>query len=237
MRKYSVILLVLILGGGLFAKALENPFKGEAGVFDEDIEVERKPSKWTAAGLSLLLPGAGELYLGDSKSARLFLSAEGVIWAAYTGFTISGNWQKEQYHNYAAIHAGVRPEGKDDQFFEDVLRYPSRDSYNYWMHLVYRDQIPLYPETKNYFWAWESDEAQKKYGDIRASSERAYRSARTALGVALINRIISVVHVLRMDTQPSVDEASQSPGITPRAFVAPAPNGELGIGIALVKEF
>jgi len=63
MRKYSVILLVLILGGGLFAKALENPFKGEAGVFDEDIEVERKPSKWTAAGLSLLLPGARIHYL------------------------------------------------------------------------------------------------------------------------------------------------------------------------------
>jgi len=228
--------------GLLFAQAKENPFGRGESFFEDDTKFERGPSKWVAAGLSLLVPGAGELYLGDRRGAAIFLSAEGAIWSTAAGFYVHGNWRKEEYRNFAAINAGANPEGKDDEFFEDILHYSSRDSYNYWMHLIYRDEIPLYPETDEYFWEWESDEAWDEYGDIRASSERSFRNAKIVLGVGLINRVISLVHVLRTDIEAfDANEISGEEdygcGVMPTAFITVSPDGSINPGIGVVKGF
>ncbi len=235
----ATILMFIALTGTIFAQARENPF-GRGSSFEEEARSEGGRSKWTAAGLSLLLPGAGELYLGDRRGAQIFMAAEGALWCTFAGYTIHGGWREEEYHNYAAIHAGLHPDSKDEKFFEDVLMYPSRDSYNYWKHLIYRDQVPLYPETEEYFWEWESEDAQDIYGDIRSSSETSYRNAKIALGVAMINRLISVVHIMRFDPLAADLESAASPGLSglrPTAFTATSSDGSLCPGIGLVKDF
>jgi len=232
MKNYLIIALLLtVLTGCLFAQAKDNPFQSSGEIFEES-EGEKGPSRLAAAGLSFLLPGAGEMYLGDKRGAALFFSAEGAIWGTFAGFNIYGGWRKQEYRNFGAIHAGLDPEGKDDQFFEDVLYYQSRDDYNYWIHLVYRDEYPLYPETEEYFWEWQSDEVWDEYADIRSSSEVAYRRARTMLGVALINRVISVVHVLRMDI-----DSKEDPQIMPSAFIFSSPDGKTSIGLGVTGSF
>lgn len=235
MSKFLKIFFALtIFSTAILAQAKENPF-GREEVFESKSSFEKGKSRWVAAGLSLLFPGGGELYLGDKKNATKFFAAEGSIWCAFTGFTVYGNWRKENFKSFAAIHAKVRPEGKDEKFFEDVLRYSSRDSYNYWNHLVYRDYYPSYPTTDEYYWKWESDEAWDEYAEIRKSSERAYRNAKVVLGVALINRVISVVHVLKMEA-PS-DEISRKSEFIPQAYITRSENEQLNLGLGLSIDF
>ncbi|MCK5832889.1 hypothetical protein KAH81_04365 [bacterium] len=238
----TVILLFFlsIFCGSAFAQAKENPFGGGSEVWEQEATIENMPSKWTAAGLSLLVPGAGQLYLGKKNSARYFLAAEGSIWGAFAGYTVYGNWRKEDYHNYAAIHAGVNPSGKDNAFFETLLDFNSRDTYNYWMHLIYRDEVPLYPTTDEYFWEWESNAAMDEYASIRESSEKAYRTARTILGVALINRVFSVVDIFRTDVyslRSGDGSLSDNGDFMPQAYVGTANNGSPTIGLRFVKNF
>ncbi len=242
MKKFSILALsFLLFVGAVFAQAKENPFGGSSVGWEEENSGRNLPSKWAAAGLSLLVPGAGQLYLGNKTRATFFFAAEGAIWASYSGFTIYGNWQKEEYHSFAAIHSGANPDGKNDSFFEDLLDFDSRDQYNYWMHLIYRDQIPPYPTTEEYFWDWENDASRDEYSDMRTSSEKAYRSAKTVLGVALINRVISVVDVFRTDLislqNQSGEMGKNDNAIMPQAYVGSSNDGTPSLGLRLVKNF
>ena len=238
MKAFSIAMLSLLLAGAIFARAKENPFGGSEGDWHEEYSGAEMPSKWAAAGLSFLVPGAGQLYLGNKTRARYFLAAEGAIWGAFTGYTVYGNWQKEEYRNFAAIHAGAHPAGKDDSFFENLLDFQSRDEYNYWMHLIYRDEIPLYPTTDEFYWDWESDDAMDEYADMRSSSEKAYRSARTVLGVALINRVISVVDVFRTDLVSQKGQFGDAENrFMPQAYIGSSSDGTPCIGMRLTKNF
>ncbi len=234
MRRCLFILLLLAFSASVFAQATPNPFGGTGGFFDDDEPRDSGKSKWAAAGLSLLVPGAGEIYLGDKRAAGYFMAAEGAVWGTFAGLTIRGNWLKQEYRNYAAIHAGVQPQGKDDEFFEDVLRFSSRDSYNNWYHLVYRDQIPLYPETDEYYWEWTDNDEWDTYEDMRSKSETSYRNAKITLAAGLINRVISVAYVLRY--QPPETDVSDKGGLNlrPTAFTGTSPDGrmELGLGVS-----
>jgi len=240
MRKVvEITLLLALFCAAIFGQARENPFGRGGDIFDEDGFPETGKSKWAAAGLSLLVPGAGELFLGDKRGAGYFLAAEGAIWGAYAGLTINGNWRKEEYRNYSAIHAGVQPEGKDDQFFEDVLTFESRDDFNNWYHLVYRDEVPLYPETEEYFWDWESEETWDDYADMRSSSETSFRNAKITLAVGLVNRVFSVVHVMRYQPEEPVGLTIERDGLDlrPAAYTTSAPDGRLSLGLGVSGSF
>jgi len=239
LKKFIIILFaIFVLSQASLGQARENPFGGSREIWQEETPSERPPSKWTAAGLSLLVPGAGQMYLGNTSTAKYFFAGEGAIWGAFAGYRILGNWRKEQYRNFAAIHAGIRPEGKDDEFFEDLLYFYSRDQFNYWMHLIYRGNVPLYPETDEFFWEWKTSSAMDEYADLRSSSEKAYRSARTMLGVALVNRVISVVDVFRTDVHSLGDDAIGDSGeLIPQAYLGQSSDGTPSFGLRVVKNF
>ncbi len=236
MKTLRVISLLLILAIGIFAQVTPNPFGGGGDFLEEERIEDYGKSKWAAAALSILVPGAGQLYLGDKRAAGYFMAAEGAVWGTFTGLTVRGNWLKEEYRNYSAIHAGVHPEGKDDQFFEDVLMFGSQETYENWYHLVYRDEVETYPNTEEYFWEWTSDEEWDTYADIRSESETAYRNAKIALAAGLINRVISVVHVMRYQP-PEPDLSESGINLRPIAFTEQAPAGRLSLGVGVSGEF
>jgi len=232
------ILIIWLLALSLvYAQMSENPF-GSLSKSETEQSVKR-PSKWTAAGLSLLVPGLGQYYLGKNNSAALFMGVEGTIWATYAGFQIYGGWRKREYQNWSALYAGVDTDEKDEQFYQDVLNYSSRDNYNYWNHLIYRDTTPLYPESDEYYWNWQSQDKWDVYADIWESSETAYRNSRTVLGVALINRVISIVDVFRTDLSQleSVNGVGEGVSVMPRAIMRTSPDGEVAVGVAFTTAF
>jgi len=140
---------------------------------------------------SLLLPGLGEIYVGDSRSrAAMFIGTEVGIWSAFFTFRQMGNWREDDYIEYATAYAGVNPENKDDHFWNMVGFYENRDEYNK-VSRVYTRENPFFPETPGWDWQWQSVADRAKYRDIKNDSKSYFRNADWMLAVAGLNRAVS----------------------------------------------
>lgn len=154
-------------------------------------------SKSRAMLLSLLLPGLGEIYVGDSRTrAASFLTAELGIWSTFVLHRRLGKWRKDDFIGYAIVNARVDPTGKDDAFWDMVGFHASRDEYNGFSR-VYTPTNPFYPETATWDWQWQDDVERKKYRDLKNDSKSYYRIARFALTAAALNRVVSAFFAWR----------------------------------------
>lgn len=161
----------------------------------------QKPSgrKSTAKAmlLSLLLPGAGELYAENTTGSRIFLGLEGSIWAGFFAFRTYGSWKKTDYKGYAALHAGVNLDSKTDDYFENITYYDTRDEYNQFARLYHGTDATIYPENDFWNWNWDSEDSKGRFRDLRNQSKAAYRKALFMVGLAAVNRIVSVMDAAR----------------------------------------
>ncbi len=66
-----------------------------------------RKSGWLAAGISLALPGTGELYSGDYLKSAIFLAVEATLWAYAYHYEQMGNRQTNSFQNFANIHWDV----------------------------------------------------------------------------------------------------------------------------------
>jgi len=174
----------------------ERIFSGNS--FSEDETGAKRKSIWKAVGLSLLVPGSGEMYLGAGRSGVPFIAADGIIWGSGAYFVIKGYWLSSEYKTFAAKYADVSIDGKDSDFFRTIGLYPDRDTYNYIQRLYDRDESVTYPETPEWNWLWRDEDSRVRYYNLRTDSERAFRNFKLALGAAAINRLISIINVLRL---------------------------------------
>jgi hypothetical protein len=165
------------------------------GEFEERKEGLKSMTK--AAFLSLLLPGAGEIYAGSQTKGKIFLSVEASFWAGFFGFHTYGSWLKRDYKIYAASHAGVNLSGKSDDFFDDLAFYYSRDEYNQFALLYHREDVKPYPENDFWNWEWNSSNSKSYYRDLKNRSKTAYRKALYMVGLSVVNRIVSVIDAMR----------------------------------------
>ncbi len=70
------------------------------------LEPSRK-SPWLAAGLSLLIPGAGEFYSESYWKAALFFALDVAVWGLAYHFDKKGDRQTDFFQNYADEHWSV----------------------------------------------------------------------------------------------------------------------------------
>jgi hypothetical protein len=164
----------------------------------ENIEKEeqiKSKSTFKAGALSLLLPGAGEYYLGHKNRAAIFIGAEAAIWGGYFAFRAWGDWKEDDYKSFAADHAGANIHGKDDKFFERMQFYSSRD----WYNIIEGERYGgAYPYTDFYYWHWDSDASREKFRGLRNESKTAFRNATFMIGVAALNRVVSFIDAIRL---------------------------------------
>lgn len=161
------------------------------------IQENKLPSRGKAFILSFLLPGAGELYAGSPKMAKIFFGVEVALWATYASFRAYGHWKEEDYKRYAVAHAGVTLAGKDHQYFVDVENYPNIRAYND-AKLQQRDVAAMYPETDEWAWAWDSEKSQKRFEKLRLASDDAYSNSLFVIAGILINHIVSGIDAMRI---------------------------------------
>jgi len=154
-------------------------------------------STTTAALLSLILPGAGEIYGGSKTKGKIFILSEASLWAGFFAFRTYGAWLEDDYRVYAAARAKVNLEGKSEGFFDQLAFYDSRDQYNQFAPLYYRGERQPYPEDDFWYWAWDSRESRAHYRDIKNRSKDASRKALYMVGLSLVNRIVSVVDAMK----------------------------------------
>jgi hypothetical protein len=164
---------------------------------DEFQKPSGRKSTTKAMLLSLLLPGAGELYAENTTGSRIFLGLEGSIWAGFFAFRTYGSWKKTDYKGYAALHAGVDLDSKTDDYFENMTYYDSRDEYNQFARLYHGADATVYPENDFWNWNWDSEDSKGSFRDLRNQSKTAYRKALFMVGLAAVNRIVSVMDAAR----------------------------------------
>ena len=179
------------------------------------LSVKPKKSMWKAAGLSALIPGAGQYYLGNRRKARVFFGVEAATWIGFASFEIYSHWKKDDLIRFARDRANARLEGKSDEFLDLVGFYPSIRDYNT-LGRAFDPERLYFDDSPDTHWQWQTDQDRQVYRNLKNRSREAHRRAQFMLGAAIINRIISVVDAVRSarhqerqidDTFSSVDRS------------------------------
>lgn len=157
---------------------------------------------------SILLPGTGELILGDKIKSKIFYGVEGIIWLGYAGFQWYGSSRNNDAKLFAKFYAGADLAQKKDDYFRILERYDNSDEYN---NDILREARELYPESLansaekqreylqkyGYFgeaeWDWNSDSSRILYWEKRKVARVALQRAGFFLAGALVNRLISMI--------------------------------------------
>lgn len=171
------------------SSAEQMPFRPELFGLQETAASSEEKSVVLAAGLSLVLPGMGELYADNFGTGKYFLIADGVLWLTYAGLSMSSGWVQDDADIYMTQHAGASLAGKDDQFRVDVGNYLTVQEYNE-AKLRARDYSRLYDPVV-YYWSWDSAPNRNEYRELRISSDELERNATFVLGALVVNRLIS----------------------------------------------
>ncbi len=154
---------------------------------------------------SVVLPGAGQRYLGNVKRANAMMVGEAGIWCAFYGFRLQGQMREERYKQMAELFGGIEGE-KSDSYYKLMSRYLSSEEYNIDVLRIARELYPYdrekqleYFEQNGYFgddgWQWESFDHMMEFRRVRTLSREAYRRSVLVTGFAVLNRIVSAMDV------------------------------------------
>ena len=153
-------------------------------------------SIFKAALFSSLVPGAGQYYLGKRRTARYFFAAEALTWLGYLSFRTYGNWRQDDYIAYAATYANADLAGKSDDHLTWVGFYGSIREFNSFGRAWDPERAYLEDTPENH-WEWQSDDDRQTYRDLRNRSLEAYRRSDFMIGVAILDRVVSVIDAVR----------------------------------------
>jgi hypothetical protein len=162
-----------------------------------DAQQLNKKSIGKAFLYSLILPGAGEAYMGKTGYTKFFLSVETVIWGLFLANQLNLNWQTKDYQSYAVQHAGVSRNGKDADYWINIGKYNTIYDYNEQKRRD-RNVDAIYEETAFYSWYWDSQD-NRYYYDLKRIETRELQ-ARTAyfMGAIVLNHLVSAINALRL---------------------------------------
>ncbi|MCB9069329.1 MAG: hypothetical protein H6629_16165 [Calditrichae bacterium] len=146
---------------------------------------------------SLILPGAGEWAMGNKGAAKVFFGSEMVLWLGFWGAQSYVNILQNDMESFAALNAGVRTAGKDDQFWIDVGTASDLDEFNH-ERLLERDIDATYPETAEYQWQWNSEDNRREYLQKRFDRLDWKRRTNWVVGALILNRLVSAIDVVRL---------------------------------------
>ena len=190
---------------------------GPGGPKDITIEVDstQKINENKSLGIALLgsavLPGAGEAYLREEKSARNFLLVEAgfwsalfIAWEARAGYLQSGR-------NYASEFAGADASGKSAAYLENLASYRSyaeaahrQDSYEIAQVISNQRDGNYALASAGNTWDFGSSNTPENTSHWKSfqSVMRYYRGANVAISFAVgalaLNRVASMAHTLRV---------------------------------------
>jgi hypothetical protein len=155
-----------------------------------------RKSVFKAAVLSALVPGGGQYYLGERKKARYFFAAEALTWVSYLSFQTYGDWRRDDYIQYAATHANAQLEGKSDEFVTWVGFYNNIREFNS-LGRAFDNARPYLEDTPDNHWEWQSADERRTFRDLRNRSRESYRRSDFMIGVAIVDRVISIIDAVR----------------------------------------
>ena len=212
---------------------------GVTGEMNNTVSFNTEPkSARNAMLMSALLPGTGQLYIGKTTRAGVFLAADAASFFALYRFNKEKNNFSDQYKMYAYSYAGLR-KGVGDNIYRLAQRYRNYEEYNRVVELYARNFLLANRISKEEYddyvnrnkikpedaWDWQNDFYLNQYRELRQEKQNYEIYENFALGALFINRIISVI-----------DAAIQTQKVNRNShvYVIPEDNGR---GISLIYEY
>lgn len=156
-------------------------------------------------GMSLLVPGLGQLITGQKGKAMMFGAIEFTAWTGFGLFRLHGNSLTEDYRIYGMGHAGADPGRRDEEYWKAVELFFSREAYLEYLRRVARGIYPDDIEAQKEYveshavsgeWQWKSVDEWFSFQDLIKGSRIAYTRSRLMILAAVANRIASLFDIL-----------------------------------------
>ena len=151
---------------------------------------------------SLILPGLGELKMGNEERARSFFIREAALWLICIGGKKASSWYESDYRAFAELHAGVDMDGKDYIFAVNMGHYGSLSEYNA-TKARKRQVNKIYKEGEGNEWEWDNVENRLHFDNLRIQSLIFDKYARFAIGGLVLHRFISLIDVIVLERRQS----------------------------------
>jgi hypothetical protein len=171
----------------------------------------------SAIGFSALVPGMGQKYLGESQAVKKFVWVDAAGFSAVLVGYMAGQSYLASAQAFASHHAGIVNPPRDPTFLDVVARYRSRSgpagqnsnpdlAENYDMSLIRSGKSvdDLYASDPSHTWDWGSSDnpettaRMREYNDILQRYRFSKVIFQVAVGMVVLNRIVSVFDVLRI---------------------------------------
>ena len=182
---------------------------------DESVSKNSEKKWYLGMGASALLPGMGELYLGERQFVRPFVWTDIALWFTAIGSYAIGERYITSAHNYAVRHAGLTSNSRDVDMLNTVGDYRSRGG------VAGQNSSPDMDEDYNQAqlragkkidedlnasiqWDWGSSDNPEttEHIDEYKSRLRHYRVSRivfqVSVGALLLNRVVSMLNTIRV---------------------------------------
>jgi hypothetical protein len=202
------LLLVLLL-------ATATAFSQVVVSVDENVSKNSGKNWLLAVGASAVLPGMGELYLGEKDFVRPFVWTDIALWFTAIGSYAIGERYITSAHGYAVRHAGLTSNSRDVSMLNAVGDYRSRSG------IAGQNSSPDMDEdynqaqiragkkidedlNANIQWDWGSSDNPEttEHIDEYKSRLRHYRVSRivfqVSVGALLLNRVVSMLNTIRI---------------------------------------
>jgi hypothetical protein len=191
MKRNTIILLLLTLSVGLFAQPRGLMFLG-----------------------SLAVPGLSQVSQGK-KHGYIMIASEAAI---IGGMLYANNEEKlaqREAYEFAMKYAHIQPGSYTQVYFRDLSRYNSggfeADGYN---TKILKQAMALYPDDpdkqqeylaayaypEELYWIWDSTAQRAAYSKIRIRASKMRDYSKAAVGVMIVNHLISGFDALRISS-------------------------------------
>lgn len=160
---------------------------------------------------SILIPGMGQLSMGEKGHAIPFFIAEGLIWTNYVYWKVAQSKRQDDYIEQAQLNAGVDVSDAEDEYWGLVGQYTRSSgegpsSYEEDLRREAREIHPSDPAAQDAYvaehlptgdqaWEWSTEDLRQQYRDTRQSANSADNKAKYSFAAALVNRVVSVIDV------------------------------------------
>jgi hypothetical protein len=159
---------------------------------------------------SLLIPGWGEISMGQNSRGQKLLGADVLLWLTlFHGKNLHLQYESD-YRAFATEHAGVDWTHADYLYAVDISYHDDLQTFNAEKARSRSVEIELaangdlireyghamYPENGDFHWQWDSSTHRKEYNDLRIASGNWNKYANFAIAGLIVNRVISVVDVI-----------------------------------------
>lgn len=182
---------------------------------DENVSKNSDKNVFLAVGASALLPGMGELYLGEKDLVRPFVWTEAALWVTTIGSYFIGERYISSAHSYAVRHAGLTTSSKNVSLLNTVGDYRSRsgiagqnsspdmdEDYNQALIRSGKDIDEEFDESIQWDWGSSDNPETSDHIDEFKSRMRHYRVSRivfqVSVGALVLNRVVSILDAVRV---------------------------------------